>query len=233
MSFPRRNSWRDIRDELSRRIAAREWLPGATVPGEEALSAEFGAARATVNRALQDLARSGVLERKRKAGTRVALHPVREARFVIPLVRQEVEARGAAYGYTLLSRGTSAAPELVRARLGLPAGARMLHVRCLHTADRAPYQYEDRWISLAAVPAAEQESFDAVGPNEWLVENAPFSQAEFAFFAAAASADDAALLALRPGDPVFVGERLTWLGEKPVTLVRMAHPPSHRMVSRI
>jgi GntR family histidine utilization transcriptional repressor len=228
-----RNSWRDIRDELSRRIAEREWKPGAAVPGEEALSAEFGAARATVNRALQDLARAGVLERKRKAGTRVALHPVREARFVIPLVRQEVEARGAAYGYTLLSREIVAAPELVRARLGLPAGARMLHVRCMHTADRAPYQYEDRWISLAAVPAAENEPFDFAGPNEWLVETAPFSQAEFAFFAAAATADDAALLALRPGDPVFVGERLTWLGERPVTLVRMAHPPSHRMVSRI
>jgi GntR family histidine utilization transcriptional repressor len=228
-----RRSWRDIRDELSRRIAAREWLPGAIVPGEEALAAEFGAARATVNRALQELARAGVVERKRKAGTRVALHPVREARFVIPLVRRQIEARGATYGYALLGREVTAAPALVRARLGLDAGVRMLHLRCLHTADRAPYQYEDRWISLAAVPSAEHETFDTVGPNEWLVETAPFSQAEFSFFAAAATDEEAALLGLRPGDPVFVGERLTWLGERPVTLVRMTHPSSHRMVSRI
>ena len=233
VSLPRRTSWLDIRAELSRRIASREWRPGAAIPGEEQLAAEFGAARATVNRALQDLARAGLLERKRKAGTRVALHPVREARFVIPLVRQEVEAKGAAYGYTLLSRETIAASGIVRARLGLPGDARTLHLRCLHTADRAPYQYEDRWINLAAAPAAGSERFETIGPNEWLGEHAPFSRAEFSFFAAAATADEAALLGLVPGAPVLVGERLTWLGDAPVTLVRMVHPPTHRMVTHI
>ena len=90
-------SFRAIKEEMERRIATRQWAPGATIPGEEDLAREFGSARATVNRALQELARSGVVERKRKAGTRVALHPVREAGFVIPLVGQEIEAEGAAY----------------------------------------------------------------------------------------------------------------------------------------
>lgn len=233
MSLPRRISWLDIRAELMRRIASRAWKPGSAIPGEEALALEFGAARATVNRALQDLARAGLLERKRKSGTRVALHPVREARFAIPLVRQEIEAKGAAYAYTLLGREATVAPGIVRARLGLSGEAPMLHLRCLHTADRAPYQYEDRWISLSAVPAAGAESFEAVGPNEWLVEHAPFSRAEFSFFAAAATVEEAALLGLEPGSPVFVVERLTWLGESPVTLVRMVHPPTHRMVTHI
>ena len=87
-------SFKAIRDELARRIALRVWEPGALIPGEEALAAEFGAARATVNRALQELARSGVVEHRRKAGTRVARNPVREARFLIPLVRDEIEALG-------------------------------------------------------------------------------------------------------------------------------------------
>lgn len=233
MTIQRRTSWLDIRAELSRRIASREWRPGLAIPGEEQLAAEFGVARATVNRALQDLARSGLVERKRKAGSRVALHPVREARFVIPLVRQEVEARGAEYGYALLSRQEAKVPEIVRARLGLQGRADMLHLRCLHTADRAPYQFEDRWISLAAVPAAAGESFETVGPNEWLVEHAPFSRAEFSFFAAPATPGEAELLGLQPGAPVFIGERLTWLAEAPVTLVRMVHPPTHRMVTHI
>jgi GntR family histidine utilization transcriptional repressor len=228
-----RTSWLDIRAELSRRIAAREWKPGVAIPGEEQLAAEFAVARATVNRALQDLARSGLVERKRKAGTRVALHPVREARFAIPLVRHQVEAKGATYGYTLLGREERQASEIVRARLGLAAEAPMLHLRCLHTADREPWQYEDRWISLTAVPQAAGETFEAVGPTEWLVENAPFSRAEFAFFAAAAGAHEASLLGLAPASPVFVGERLTWLAEAPVTLVRMVHPPGYRMVTHI
>ena len=167
MSGLGRISHRDISSEIVRRIAERLWEPGALIPGEQALAAEFGCSRATVNRALQDLARSGILERRRKAGTRVSLNPVREARFVIPLVRQEIEAKGAAYGYRLLGCEPVTPDEELRARLGFGKPARMLHVRCLHLADGAPYQYEDRWINLDAVPAAErrfeltQEDFSA------------------------------------------------------------------------
>ncbi len=229
----RRNSFRDIRNELEKRIARRDWQPGAIIPGEEALAAEFGAARATVNRALQDLARSGLIERKRKSGTRVALHPVRQARFAIPLVRQEIEQAGSLYHYTLLSREVRAAPDFLRARLALPAEARVIHVRCLHTADRRPYQYEDRWINLAAVPQAEEQTFDETGPNEWLVANAPFSHAQFEFGAARASEEERSVLQLPEGEAVFVAERMTWLAERPITLVRMVHPPTHRMVTTL
>ncbi|WP_309083486.1 GntR family transcriptional regulator [Chelativorans sp.] len=218
---------------MARRIAERLWLPGALIPGEEVLAREFGAARATVNRALQELARAGLVERRRRAGTRVALYPMREARFVIPLVRQEIEARGAAYQYRLRSCEEVSPPELVRTRLGLLDDTPLLHVRCLHLADSAPYQYEDRWINLDAVPSVRDVDFTTVSPNEWLVENAPFTEAEFTFLAAAASAEEADLLQLREGSPVFVAERITWLRDKPITLVRMVHPPAHRMVTRL
>ncbi|MFC0209916.1 GntR family transcriptional regulator, partial [Chelativorans intermedius] len=183
--------------------------------------------------ALQELARAGLIERRRRAGTRVALHPVREARFVIPLVRQEIEGRGAAYQYRLLSRREERPPEIVRARLGLGESVPLMHVRCLHLADRAPYQYEDRWINLDAVPAAREADFAATSPNEWLVANAPFTEAEFTFAAAAADGEEGSLLGLGEGSPVFVAERITWLGDLPITLVRMVHPPSHRMVTRL
>ncbi len=229
MSSVGRSSFRAIRAELERRISRRVWRPGETIPGEEALAAEFGAARATVNRALQELARAGLVERKRKSGTRVALHPVREARFVIPLVRVEIEASGETYGYSLLERREAGAPAEIAQRMGLATGAACLHVSCLHRADDAPYQHEDRWISLDTVPEARAEPFDLIGPNEWLVGHAPFSQARFSFRAARANAATAAALGLAEGEAVFVAERLTWLSERPVTFVRMTHPPSHVM----
>lgn len=228
-----RVSFRTIRDELSRRIAERIWLPGALIPGEEALAQEFGAARATVNRALQDLARAGILERRRRAGTRVALHPVREARFIIPLVREEIEARGSEYRYQLLSRRLVEAPEVICARLSLAPASRLLHVRCLHLADRVPYQFEDRWINPKALPEALETDFAAVSPNQWLVAHAPVSNAEITFMAAAAGAEEAGLLQVREGDPVFVSERLTWMLEAPITIVHMVHPSTHRMVTRL
>jgi GntR family histidine utilization transcriptional repressor len=229
MSSVGRSSFRAIRAELEMRISKRVWLPGETIPGEEALAAEFGAARATVNRALQELARAGLVERKRKSGTRVALHPVREARFVIPLVRAEIEASGSTYGYRLIERQAAGAPAEIASRMGLAAGAACLHVTSLHLADGAPYQHEDRWISLDTVPQAEAEPFDRISPNEWLVTNAPFSRARFSFRAARADAATAAALGLAAGEAVFVAERLTWLSERAITFVRMTHPPSHVM----
>jgi len=222
-----RSSFRDIKDEMARRIASRVWPPGTIIPGEEDLAREFGSARATVNRALQELARSGIVERRRKAGTRVAMHPVREARFVIPLVRQEIEAEGAAYHYALLSRELEPASDLVRAKLALPGPLDMLHVRCLHMAGSTPWQFEDRWINVAAAPEAGRETFRDIGPNEWLVRNAPFSRAEFVFRAARATPEESRLLRTPDGEAVFIGERMTWLGEQPVTFVRMVHPSSH------
>ncbi|MEK1890853.1 MAG: GntR family transcriptional regulator [Phyllobacterium sp.] len=233
MTAAARKSFHAIKAEMARRIAERVWAPGALIPGEEVLAVEFGCARATVNRALQELARGGVLVRKRKAGTRVALHPMREARFVIPIVRQEIENKGGVYQFRLLSNGVEKAPECVTKRLGLGKPKDMLHVRCLHLSDDKPYQYEDRWINLDAVPSIRHETFETISPNEWLVTHSPFSQAEIVFHAGLAGADEADTLSLDENDPVFIIERLTYLPQKPITFVRMIHPGSHRMVTQL
>ena len=111
--------WEDIRAEVMRRIRARDWQPGAQIPTEEELAEEFGVARATVNRALRDLAEAGVLERRRKAGTRVAVLPVRKATLDIPVIRQEIEARGQAHGFQVLKQAFMEPPVPV-ASINLP-----------------------------------------------------------------------------------------------------------------
>jgi len=229
----RRISFRDVKTAMLDRIAARDWAPGAFIPGEEALAAEFGCARATVNRALQELSRSGVIERKRKAGSRVAVHPVRTASLIIPVVRQEIETRGAIYRYVRLSREAGTAPDWLAARLAISPATPILHVRCLHLADDVAWQFEDRWINLDAVPEARGQSFEAVSPNEWLVENAPFSSAEFSFAATRPGIDEARIMGLAADEAVLASERVTWLSGKPVTFVRMVHRPGHRIVTRL
>ena len=85
-----------MQQEVLRRINAREWPPGALIPNEADLATEFGCARATVNRALRTVAEAGFLDRKRRAGTRVALQPVARATLSIAVIRQEVEDNGTA-----------------------------------------------------------------------------------------------------------------------------------------
>ena len=97
------NNWQAVQDEVLRRINNRLWKPGDLIPNETELATEFGCARATVNRALQNLADSGLLDRRRKAGTSVAKHPVRKATLDIPVIRNEIISKGLAYRYSLIS----------------------------------------------------------------------------------------------------------------------------------
>ena len=79
--------------------------------------------------------------------------PVRRAQFEIPIVRKEIEALGQTYGYTLIQSEAMTVPEPLRARMGLKVNDRVLHLRCVHYGDDTPYQFEDRWINLAATAA--------------------------------------------------------------------------------
>ncbi|MFP3942875.1 MAG: UTRA domain-containing protein [Alphaproteobacteria bacterium] len=233
MSVQEGARFRDVKARLLARVRERIYAPGARIPGEAELAEEFGCARATVSRALRELAEAGVVERRRKAGTRVVAEPVREATVTVPLVRAQIEARGQAYRYALLDRRIAMPGAGARARLELPPGRKALHVRCLHFADGAPWQYEDRWINLEAAPRARRESFAGISPNEWLVRELPFSDAEHVFHALNAGEAEADFLGVRPGDALFAVERRTRLDGRVITWVRLLHPgASFRMVSR-
>lgn len=218
--------WQGIRDVMMDRIRTRHYAPGALIPNETDLAAEFGCARATVNRALQELAAAGFLERRRKAGTRVVAEPRRKATLEIPLIRAAIEDLGAAYSFRLLTREVASPPPEVRAALRLEDGARLLHVVTLHLADAVPHMVEDRWVVLATVPAIEAADLTRDNPNEWLVRNAPYSEGTMRCRAALAGAM-AGHLGCTARDAVLVVERATWLDGAPITLARQHYAPAY------
>ncbi|MEL7259698.1 MAG: GntR family transcriptional regulator, partial [Pseudomonadota bacterium] len=132
MITPQPTGWQAIQAEVLRRVHAREWPPGHIIPGEVDLATEFGCARATVNRALQALADAGILERRRKAGTRVAMYPVGRAVLDIPVLRQDIEERGHVYAYRLLEQSVMEPDPVSAQKLGCKTQA--LHVRAVHLA---------------------------------------------------------------------------------------------------
>lgn len=221
--------WEGVRDEVLRRIRARDWPPGAVIPGEEALAVEFGVARATVNRALQALAEAGLLERRRKAGTRVALLPVRKATLDISIIRQEVEARGESYAHRVLAARMEGIPLAAALRMGVPAGVSMLFLETLHLAGGRPFAHEVRWLNPGGLPGRVVPDFAGMSANEWLVQNVAYATGDIAFSAEAATVGEAAALGISAGDPVFVTERVTWTAEAPITFVRLLHGPGYRL----
>lgn len=222
------SGWESIRAEVLTRIRRRDWPPGALIPNEEALAQEFGVARATVNRALSELARVGVLERRRKAGTRVAALPVRKAILDIPVIRAEVEASGRRHTHRLLVAEDRAAPASVSGRLDLLPGQAMLFLQTLHLADGRPHVLETRWLNPDVLPVPRPD-FAVISVNEWLVGNVAFATGDISFAAEAASVAEAGALDCPAGAALFVTERTTFTDRAAVTLVRLAHAPGYRM----
>ena len=221
-------SWQSIRDTVLDRIRSGAWPAGELIPTEEALAREFRCARMTVNRALRALAEDGMLDRRRRAGTRVAATPVRRATLSIAILRHEVQARGAVYRHAVLTRQTETPPAAIAARMGTGA-ARLLHLETLHMADGRPYAAEDRWINLAAIPELATADLSDISANEWLVRNAFYTHGEIAFSAEPATPALAERLDAHTGDPLFTVDRTTWQGETSVTAVRLFYPPGHRL----
>jgi GntR family histidine utilization transcriptional repressor len=224
---PTSSKAQSIAKEVRRRIVEREWRQGDRIPDEADLAIEFDASRATVNKALQLVANEGLLDRRRRAGTRVAVDPVRKATFTISIVREQVEQAGMAYSHRVVAQRESRVPDEIAARIGLPAGKVLVHMRALHCADGQPFQLEDRWINPRAAPGLTDVDFRHLNANEWLVRNAPYLRAELAFSAENANRRDARLLETQPDQALLILYRTTWNDLGPITTVRVAFRPGH------
>ncbi len=224
--------WEAIRSDLRARIAARQWPPGAVLPTEAALAAEYGVARGTMARALADLAATGLVERRRRAGTRVAPVPVRRAVLAIPVIRREIEARGQVHSHRLLTRRAAPAPLSVAVAMGLPAEAPLLHLETLHLADGQPFAHEWRWLNPVALSGPVPDFAD-ITANEWLVATVPHATGEIAFSAAPAGPREAEVLGVAEGTALFITERMTRTEAAPITSVRLSHAPGYRLVTAL
>ena len=219
----------DIRD----RIVSGEWEPGYRIPFEHELTEEYGCSRMTVNKALSQLAKAGLIERRRRSGSFVRRPQSQAAVLEIHDIRIEVEALGLPYRYELTAQSKRRAGAGDRERLGPSVSGQLLALKCRHYAGARPFCTEDRLINLAAVPEAVDEEFRETAPGPWLIGRVPWSAAEHVIRAAAADAEIAADLNLSAGAPCLVIERRTWSAERPVTHVRFTYPANvHAVVAR-
>jgi GntR family histidine utilization transcriptional repressor len=203
-----------IRSDIEARIHSGAWRPGDRIPFEHELVASYGCARATVSKALTTLARSGLIERRRKAGSFVAQPQVHSAVLEVPDLAEIIAARGEAYRWSLtLLRAAS-----TNAGTDIPLPA--LLVEGVHYGGGEPFALERRLISLDAVPEAAETGFAKEAPGTWLLHHVPWTAARHRIRAVEASRAEAAALDVRPRAACLELERTTWRAGQAVTHVR-------------
>ena len=227
------NSHHNVRELLKGRIESGEWKLGGLIPGEIALAEEYGCARTTINRALQALADSGLVVRKRKGGTRVCQMPVRHVKLEIPIVREQIEATDRKYGHQLINQQQKTPPTSIRSRLQIPDGQKALFMETIHLADSRPYAYEERWVNIQAVPDILDAPLDHMSVNEWLVRTVPFSSGDVVFGAESADERIASALESKVGNAIFVLDRTTWIGEEFITTMKLYYKDGYQLYSKL
>ncbi|MDX8528675.1 histidine utilization repressor [Mesorhizobium sp. MSK_1335] len=222
-----------ILSDIREKILSGAWAPGHRIPFEHELTAHYGCSRMTVNKALSQLAKAGLIERRRRSGSFVRQPQSQAAVLELHDIRIEVEALGLPYRYERLERLKRRSVADDRALLGLSAPGPVLALEGLHFAGERPFALEQRLINLSAVPEAAEEEFLEIAPGPWLIGRVPWSEAEHRIRAMAADDTIADTLDIDPGAPCLVVERRTWSAEHPVTHVRIIYPAeSHTLVAR-
>jgi len=221
-----------ILSDIEGRIVSGEWPPGHRLPFEIDLAKSYDVSRMTVNKVLTQLAKSGLIERRKKSGSFVAQPQTQSAILEIYDIETEVSALDRSYSYEILSRRKRTVEADETTEFHVPTGSTVEDLTCIHYADTEPFCIEERLISLDAVPEVEEASFSEIPPGEWLLQKVPWSAAEHRIFAVNARGTMPELLDIAQNAACLVVQRRTWCDSGPVTYVRFTYPgDKHAMVA--
>lgn len=116
--------------------------------------------------------------------------------------------------------GTSVWPDI-------DSGDCLLRLLLVHRANGNADVLEEWLIRTVVAPGVENELFEQMPPNQWLLARLPCTRLVNTIRAVAADRRAYQLLALAPGEPLLVSERRAWSGPQAVTWVRLSFP-GHR-----
>jgi len=219
-----------IKQHLKDELARGRWPPGAPMPSDAELVAQFGVSRMTVTRALNELRAEGLIERVQGVGT-FAAHLARVAsQLRIRDLHEEIVARGHQHRAEVQLAQREKADPALAARLGVAAGAAVFHTLIVHFEDGVPLQCEDRYVNAAVAPGFLKHDFTQITPTQALLQAAPLWQAQYAIEAALPTAQEARLLGIGRGEPCLVVVRRTVGPQGPITIARLVHPGSRYLL---
>jgi GntR family phosphonate transport system transcriptional regulator len=125
---------RQLEDEIQ-----RFYQPGSYLPSEAELAQRFGVNRHTLRRAIEELMRSGLVERNHGKGTRVLDAPINYQLGQSTRFTELLEAEGMTAVTHILRKLQIPARDGVAKRLGLPENSAVIWLETLRLVDDRPY----------------------------------------------------------------------------------------------
>jgi GntR family histidine utilization transcriptional repressor len=213
-----------VKDHLIQEMSLGHYAPGALMPSEALLVAQFQVSRMTVNRALRELHDSGMVNRVQGVGTFAAAMSKLSSNLTIRDLHEEIESRGHHHHTTVHLKRAETVNATMAASIGLAIGSPIFHTIIVHFDNGVALQYEDRYVNPARAPGYLDNDFSKITPTQYLLQVAPLWQAQYSIEAALPSAKEAKLLGIKSSEPCLVVQRRTVSRNKPITFARLVHP---------
>lgn len=221
-----------ILKDVEQKIVTGTWPPGYRIPFETDMAKEYGCSRMTVNKALTQLSRAGLLERNKKWGTFVKSPQTLSAALEISNIQKEVEDAGKDYSYRLLDDQMRGAHEHEAKSLDLKQDAEVRELRCVHYANGEAFCFEERIVNVAVAPEIKSVTFEDTSAGAWMFKHIPWNAAEHQIIATEASERVASILDMPVGSACLIVERKTQNEKGFVTWARLSYAGSqHRLVA--
>jgi GntR family transcriptional regulator len=204
--------YRQIETDVRDRIRSGDLLPGAKLETEFELMDRYGVSRATVRQALRELVAEGLLEIRRGLGTYVTQRRFEHTIGGFYSFSREIERHGLVPGTRVLGLGVEPADDVVAAVLGLAPGAPVVALRRLRLAGDDPLVVETSYLPAERFPGLEAVDFGRVRLYDTLTAayGCRPTRARETFEPVLVTADEAALLGQRRGEPALRVERVAF-----------------------
>jgi GntR family transcriptional regulator len=217
--------WLQIAALIEAEVAGGVLTRGSRLPSERELCLRLGVSRVTLRRALAHLVEEGVLESSHGRGWYVTTGVLGEPPNMLRSFNQTAAARGLEAAARVLGADTAPATLDEAERLVVAPGSELFHIRRVRLLAGAPIAFDHARVPLELAPDLPELDFATASLYEALEHRGVFpTRADFSVEAAAASAEDAALLDVEPGHPLLVTDQITYdQDSRPIELATMAY----------
>lgn len=216
--------YQKVKNYILEHIDREEWNPGDRIPSEAQLIKLVGASRMTVNRAVRELADTGLLERVPGAGTFVAVRRQAAELLEIKNIADQIRDQDQDYSVLVHYAAEEAVREDIAALTHIAPGDPIFHTIMVHLADGNPVQVEDRFVNPAADPEYLSVDFSKTTPHEHLMIAAPLSEVEHIIEAIMPDEEIRELLGVEKNRPCLQIRRRTWTNDLVASVARLTHP---------
>lgn len=219
-----------IEDSLIDRIVRGVLPPGAQLPTEDSLAAEFGVSRTTIRMTVQRLVHQGLVEIRRGKGTFVARPKLTQDLTELTGFVEDMEVHGRTATARVLSQQVVAASEEVARHLAVKPGANVVQILRVRLADDVPLSFDETYLPEKLGRKVMNADL-TIDPIFALLEerhNTPLLDAEYQLEASAANTATATALRVAVGSPILLIERTSFTtGGRPVDYERLHYRGDH------